>query len=189
MKVIKGCYGYLPKQKKKEIAKTIAYFSLSLAIFAMGYFSTGTKTNLLTIVAVLGCLPASKSAVSMLMYWKAGICSASCYREVKPYEETGDTLLLYDLYLTSYLKNFQISVMAIKNNALCGYTEDAKCDLNAGEKHIAEMLQQNGYSGLTVKLFADLSKFTERLGQMNAQPERMQEKEQAVAQLIREISL
>lgn len=189
MKITKGCYGYLPKQKKKEVVKTIAYFSLSLAIFAMGYFSTGTKVNLLTVVAVLGCLPASKSAVSMFMYLKAGVCSGDCYQEVKSYEEKGDTFLLYDLYLTSYLKNFQISAMAIKNNALCGYTEDDKCDLNAGEKHIEDMLLQNGYGGLTVKLFRDRTKFTERLGQMSAQPERMKEKEQAVAQLIRDISL
>ncbi|MBO5093413.1 MAG: hypothetical protein J6C33_03530 [Lachnospiraceae bacterium] len=189
MKRTKGCYGYLQRQKKKEVVKTIAYFALSLAIFAMGYFSTGTKTNLLTIVAVLGCLPASKSAVSMFMYLKAGVCSDDCYREVEKYEESDDTLILYDLYLTSYLKNFQISAMAVKNNALCGYTEDAKCDLAAGEKHIADMLRQNGYDGLTVKLFRDRAKFIERLGQMNGQPERMPEKEQTLAQLIKDISL
>lgn len=189
MKMTKGCYGYLARQKKKEVVKTIVYFALSLSIFAMGYFSTGTKMNLLTIVAVLGCLPASKSAVSAFMYLKAAGCSGDCYQDVKSYEEKGDTLLLYDLYLTSYLKNFQISVMAVKNNALCGYTEDDKCDLNAGERHIEDMLLQNGFGGLTVKLFQDRAKFTERLGQMSAQPERMKEKEQSVAQLIRDISL
>ena len=66
-----------------EILKTILYFGLSGAVFAAGYFTTGTKTNLLTIVAVLGCLPASKSMVSMIMYLRAGVCSKQCYEAVR----------------------------------------------------------------------------------------------------------
>ena len=116
MKVTKGCFGYLKIQKKKEIIRTIFYFALSISIFLMGYVSTGSKLNLLTVVAVLGCLPASKSAVSMIMYIKAGQCSQECYEQLKPY--TDGTFMLYDLYLTSYQKNFQISAMAIKNNTV-----------------------------------------------------------------------
>ena len=56
----KGTYLYLDTQKKYEIAKTAILYSLSVAIFLTGYISTGTKKNLLTIVAVLGVLPASK---------------------------------------------------------------------------------------------------------------------------------
>lgn len=189
MKLTKGNFGYLRKQKKIEIIRTVIYFALSASIFAMGYMTTGTKVNLLTVVAVLGCLPASKSAVSMIMYLKAGFCSDACYQIVKECVPEGDTLLLYDLYLTSYQKNFQISVMAVKNHALCGYTEDEKCDLNAGEAHITEILQQNGYGGLTVKLFDKLDRFTDRLRQLDAQPEKMEEKEAAVAQVIKDISL
>ena len=63
----KGCYGYLTRQKKKEIIKTVLFFALSLSVFAIGYATTGTKKNLLTIVAMLGFLPASKSMVSMIM--------------------------------------------------------------------------------------------------------------------------
>ena len=68
MKITKGCFGYLEAQRKKEIIRTIFYFALSAAIFVMGYVTTGTKMNLLTVVAVCGCLPASKSMVSMIMY-------------------------------------------------------------------------------------------------------------------------
>ena len=57
----KGSYLYLDTQKKYEIARTIIYFAISFAIFFAGYSLTGTKKNLLTIVAVLGMLPASKS--------------------------------------------------------------------------------------------------------------------------------
>ena len=66
-KAKKGEYSYLSWRKKQEILKTTVLFGISAAIFVMGYFSTGSKNNLLTVVAVLGCLPASKSAVSMIM--------------------------------------------------------------------------------------------------------------------------
>ncbi len=187
MTLKKGRYGYLKNQRKKEIIKTILYFSLSAAIFAMGYYSTKTKVNLLTVVAVLGCLPASKSAVSMIMYLRAGSCSDACYQAVRTYEK--ETLLLYDLYLTSYRRNFQISAVAVKNNTICGYTEDGKCDLSAGEKHITEILQQSGYNALTVKLFSDFSKFAERVDQINALPEKNAEREESIAQVLRDISL
>lgn len=187
MKATKGCFGYLKIQRKKEIIKTILFFALSAAIFLMGYFSTGGKTNLLTVVAVLGCLPASKSMVSMIMYLKAGLCSQECYEKLMPYTE--GTRMLYDLYLTSYQKNFQISAMAVKNNVVCGYTEDAKCDVLAAEKHIASILSQNGYDNLTVKIFSDLEKFKERLFQLQKTAEKKEEKEEAVATVLLDVSL
>jgi len=187
MKLTKGCYGYLKKQRKLELIKTVIDFALSGSVFALGLLSTGTKTNLLTIVAVVGCLPACKSAVSLFMYMKAGTCSSDCYEAVQPY--AGNMLMLYDLYLTSYEKNFQISAMAIKNGSLCGYTEDEKCDPAAGEKHILEILKQDGYEGLTVKLFSDRSKFTDRLVQMKTLPEKSEKKEEAIAEIIRAVSL
>ena len=187
MKLKKGCYGYLKKQRKWETIKTIIDFTISGAIFAMGYFTTGTKTNLLTIGAVLGCLPACKSAVIMFMYLKAKSCSGECYEKLQPY--VGNTLMLYDLYLTSYEKNYQISAMAVKNSSLCGYTEDGKCDLTAGEKHISEILKQDGYEGLTIKLFSNFSKFTDRLLQMESLSDKSEKKEVAIAEIIKSISL
>lgn len=190
MKLTKGCFGYLNAKKKWETLKTVIYFALPAAIFLMGYYTTGTKKNLLTVVAVLGCLPASKSAVSLIMYLKAGVCSGSCHETLQERGlDRGDTLLLYDLYLTSYEKNFQISALAIKNKAVCGYTEDGRCDVGAGEKHIAEILRQSGYEGLTVKLFTDLSKFADRLAQMNDTAEKKEEKEKAIAGILKDISL
>lgn len=183
----KGCYGYLHRQKKKEIIRTILYFGLSAAIFAMGYLTTKTRANLLTIVAVLGCLPASKSMVSMIMYLRAGTCSKSCYQAVQ--KAAGDIPVLYDLYLTSYRNNFQISAAAVRSQNVCGYTEDKTCNLSAGEKHITKLLQQSGYGNLTVKLFDDLSRFTDRLMQMREISEKAEEKEAAIAGVLKDISL
>ena len=67
-KISKGEPGYLKQQKKVVLIQTIVYFSISLAIFVIGYWSTKTKANLMSVVAVLGLLPASKSLVSLIMY-------------------------------------------------------------------------------------------------------------------------
>ena len=64
----KGTFNYLDTQRKYEIARTIIYFAISISIFLAGYITTGTRKNLLTVVAVLGMLPASKSLVSVIMF-------------------------------------------------------------------------------------------------------------------------
>ena len=183
----KGKYGYLARQRKREIVKTCAYFGISFAIFLMGILSTGSKNNLLTIVAVLGCLPASKSAVSMIMYIKAKGCSPACYDTVKEHENAG--IVMYDLYLTSEKKNYQLSSAVVKNNVVCGYTEEPKCDTNWGEKHIADLLRQNDYKNITVKIFGEPSKYVERLKELAGLSCADERRDAGIAKVITDISL
>ena len=67
MRAVKGTFGYLEKKKRNAILWTILCFGISLAVFLAGYLTTGTRKNLLTVVAVLGCLPACKSIVNLIM--------------------------------------------------------------------------------------------------------------------------
>ena len=60
----KGDFGYPIYERKVVIIRTAVYFLMSIAVFLLGYFSTGKKENLLTIVAVLGLLPSSKKSCS-----------------------------------------------------------------------------------------------------------------------------
>lgn len=64
----KGNKYYLDTQKKYEVFRTCIYFGICLVILAIGWIYTGNKLNLLTVIAVNGCLPASKSAVQMIMH-------------------------------------------------------------------------------------------------------------------------
>ena len=63
----KGTSGYLRTQKNYEILRTVLYFAISLSLFIAGRVTTGSRENLLTIVAVLGCLPACKSLVENIL--------------------------------------------------------------------------------------------------------------------------
>lgn len=163
-RVLKGSYGYIGYQKKYSVIRTVLFFAISLAIYAMGVYSTGSSKNLLTVVAVLGCLPSCKSAVNAVMFFGASGCSLAAWEKISPYD---DKLVgFYDMYFTSYQKNFPISHMVIKGNVVCAYTESAKCDCAAGEKHIEQMLNQEGIKNITVKIFDKLDKYVDRLGQL-----------------------
>lgn len=160
----KGTKNYLNSQRNYEIARTVLYFGISISLFISGWIMVKSRINALTIVAVLGCLPASKSAVSMVMYLR--------YRSLSP--AAADTIerhssglsVLYDMVFTSYEKNFQVSHLAVKGNTICGYTENEKFDEKAFSKQIAGSLRTDGFKDVSVKIFTDLKKYTDRLDQL-----------------------
>ena len=161
-KLDKGMFGYFTQEKKWTILRTVLYFALSLAIFLIGYITTKSKVNLMTVVAVLGCLPASKSAVNMIMFLKTKECSDKVYQTISQH---GTNLIgLYDLYFTSYEHNFLINHMIVFSNTLCAYTEpEHKWKAEQFEKHIQKMVLQDGKKDITVKLFTDLDKYVKRM--------------------------
>ena len=64
---VKGTENYLKTQKKYELLRTILYFGISLSLLIAGWVTIKSRANLLTIVAILGCIPASQSRVSTIM--------------------------------------------------------------------------------------------------------------------------
>lgn len=165
----KGEKGYLAWQKKYTALRTAVLFLLCLAIYLTGYISTGTNKNLLTIVAVLGCLPACRSAVNMIIILKYHGVSDADYQKIATH--TGDCRSLSDLVFTSYEKNFEIHHMAFKGNSLTGYTANPACDAKACEKHLHSMCAQNRLGDVEIKIFRELPKYLNRLDQMQALPD------------------
>lgn len=168
-KKAKGEKGYLEAQKKATIFRTAVLFGLSLAVFLTGLLSTGHKENLLTVVAVLGCLPASRSAVNMIMVLRYHGINDRDYQEILPH--IGGCSALADLVFTSYEKNFEIHHMAFRGNCLIGYTADKSCDTKACAKHLHSMCAQNNLSEVEVRIFGDLSKYLNRLDQLQDMPD------------------
>lgn len=164
-RILKGSYGYIEYQKKVSVIRTILFFALSLSIYGLGIYSTGSNKNLLTVVAVLGLLPSCKSAVNVVMFLRASGCSEKAKEKIAYYDDklTG----FYDMYFTSYQKNFPISHMVLKGNMICAYTENEKCDISAGEAHLEHLLKQDGYKNMTIKIFNSLDKYIDRLGQLS----------------------
>ncbi len=186
IQVPKGCFGYIQRKHILEVIKTIIYFSVSISLYFAGIEATGNNRNLLTIVAVLGCLPASKSMVSMIMFLKYRGCPEEVWEKLGSGHKNLYTL--YDMVFTSYDKNFEIDHMAINDKVICAYSGKEKLDEKACEKHLSDMLSQNGYKNITVKIFKDISKYEKRLEQLEELDERGKVSE-GVRTLMLEISL
>lgn len=160
----KGTRGYLNTQKKYEIMRTVLYFAISLSLFIAGYIATGERVNLLTVVAILGCLPASKSAVGMIMFLRYKSCKEEHTEVIDRY--VSDLCNAYDMVFTSYDKNYIIAHIVVKGNTICGFTEDKDFQEQAFYKHITTILKAENYRDTSFKVFSELKKYTERLEQL-----------------------
>lgn len=162
----KGTKNYIDSQKKYELIRTFIYFFIPISLFIAGYVTTKTKVNLLTIVAVVGVLPACKSLVGAIMFLK--------HHSMK--EENADKIdevnhelpELFDMVFTTYDKTYVVSHMVIAGNTVCGFTEDKNFKEKEFNTHIQNVLKTDGYKNVTVKVFTDIKKYTDRLEQLKS---------------------
>lgn len=160
----KGCYGYVKSERKFELFKTILLFMLPIALFVGGWITTGQRANLLTVVAILGMLPASKSLVELIMIMKSKPCSPSVYEQIESViGAENNPRGIYDLNITTYKVTYQLSHVAVRGKAICCYSEDTKTDMQPLQKYMSEALENNAYKGYSFKVFQNLDKYTDRL--------------------------
>jgi hypothetical protein len=194
-KIKKGEYGYLAYQKKMEIIKTITLFVISLSIYIAGYLSSGKRDNLFTVIAILGMLPASKSFVSMVMFFRFKTGNKDVYDKVEE-AVAPDMPVFYDAVITTVQKSYPVNVFCCCDGNLYGFTEDEKIDVKIIEKHFKEMLRNNGIKGVNVKLFTTLDVYIARIHDIREkkieEPELDEEgftKDQKVIALVSSLSL
>ncbi len=70
------------------------------------------------------------------------------------------------MVFTSYQKNYVVSHITVRGNTVCGYSERRDFPENDFNKHIDNILKMDGLKDVTVKIFTDLKKYTDRLEQM-----------------------
>ena len=165
----KGQRNYLNSQKHYEILRTVIYFAISLSLFAAGWIQTGKRENLLTVVAVLGCLPACKSVIDMIMFLRFKSCSAENADKIEAHKEGLSGL--FDVVFTSYEKNFSVDHITVRGKTICGFTSSDNFDEQAFYKHLDTMLKKDNFKDTTIKVFTNLKKYTDRLEQMKELPE------------------
>lgn len=172
MKVNKGDFGYIKAQKKKRVLLTAVLYAIPLTIFFTGLFTTKTRLNLFTFVAIMGCLPASKCAVGMIMMLMQKPLSQETYEKIAA--RRGELVMAFELTVTAYEKNTQIDSLAVCGNTVVGYSSSPKADLPFAENHIKEILKGNGYR-VNVKLFKDLKPYLDRLASLNQNRDQLRE--------------
>lgn len=68
----------------------------------------------------------------------------------------------YELVISAYEKQSFVDSIAVCGNTVVGYTSRAKTDTAFTEKHIQDILRQNGFY-VSVKIFTRLGDYTSRL--------------------------
>ncbi len=182
----KGTKNYINSQKKYEIIRTLIYFGISASLFIAGYVTTKTKTNYLTIVAVVGCLPACKSLISAIMFLRYKSASDKLCNRLDSIKY--ELCQLYDMVFTSYDKNFSISHIVIAGNTVCGFTETNAFAEKEFQTHINSVLKLDGHKNVTVKIFTDMEKYIERINQLN-ESEADTSNSEAIAETLKSVAL
>ena len=165
MKTEKGKPGYVKARKRKYLLGAIAEFAIVIAIFITGYMQTGSRLNLLTVVAVVGCLPAAKMLVEFITMAPYKSIDDAKYQELE--EKAPLILKAYDMVITSSQKVMPLDAVAVSGHVVCGYASNPKTDETTLASHIKEILQNNHYDKMTVKIFHDYTAFLSRAEGMN----------------------
>lgn len=191
MKIKKGDAGYIGQRKRNVIIKTVLEFGIVIALFVLGIWQTGDRLNLLTVVAILGCLPASKALVEVIMIAP----HHSISQEIREVIEANTTYVTkaYDMVFTSEKKIMPVDSIVISEYTICGYTSKEKVDTNEVAKHLKKYLNANKFSKVSVKIFDNYSTYISRIKEMNHlamdKEDDVKEKEMAIRQLILNLSL
>ena len=165
MKINKGDAGYINSRKKRVILKTILEFGIVAALVALGYWQTGSKMNLLTLVAVLGCLPASKALVEVITIFPYKSIDSAVAEEIS--QKSNLLTVSFDMVLTTSDKIMQVDSVVISNNTICGYTSNEKTDITYAAKNIKQMMYANRFTDVSVKIFDNYTQFLSRAEGMN----------------------
>ena len=161
---VKGTKNYIDSQKKYELIRTLIYFIIPISLFVAGYIATKTKVNLLTIVAVVGVLPACKSLVGLIMFLKHHSLKKEYVESIEAIQY--ELPALYDMVFTTYDKTYVVGHMVIAGNTVCGFSEDKSFKEKEFNTHIQNVLKTDGFKTVTFKVFTDIKKYTERLEQL-----------------------
>ena len=170
---VKGDYGYYSYEKKRRIAIVAFLFGICLLIFFTGRIMTGTRKNLLTLVAILGVLPAAKWATSMIMILLQKPVDRNVYEVTE--QIAGELTHGYELCVTAYEGRLSLDAVVVCGNSIAAYSSAEKGRFEFMETHIRKILHGNGLGNPAFKIFRRFDQYKERISQLASDPDRYRE--------------
>lgn len=171
-KVKKGEIGYFQSEKRRRLILTAVLFGIPLLIFFSAWIYHGSRLTIWTVIVVVGCLPACKSMVSLIMMLMRKPMDRKLYDQIHAHE--GNLVMAYEMYMTFYEKSAYIDAVAVCGNEVVGYSSDPKIDTAYMAAESQKIIRKNGYK-VNVKILKDLRPFLERLDSMNEHRESLEE--------------
>ncbi len=165
LKSIKGQYGYFQSEKKRRALITLGFFAVPILILISGIIYSGSRKNLLTVVAMVGFIPAAISLVNFIVIFLRKSISRELYETIDPH--IGVLTYAYELYLTSEQKNAMVDCLVFCGNEIVGLITDKDTDPRFAKDHLQKYLRADGYK-VSVHMLTDVRHFTERCDSLNA---------------------
>lgn len=165
-KAERGKPGYVASLKKKYLITTLIEFAIVIAILVVGIMQTGSRLNVFTVVAILGCLPACKNLVEFIVVAPHKGIEFAKYEEIE--EKAPAIIKVYDLVVAGQAKLMQLDVVAISGSTVIGYTSSEKTDELKLAEYFKKLFEAGGYDKITVKIFHDYKSFLARAEGMNS---------------------
>lgn len=164
----KGSHGYLNKQRIIETIKTILMFAAAIGLYLIGYITLKTNKSIWSILAVLSVLPAAKSAVVMIMFYRFSSLSDSEYHEIDL--ARGNIPTCFELVFTTSEKSYFVKAASCcDSNIIMLYDNKAKKDQSTELKnHVTAAISREGFSGYTLKIYTKKEDYIKRLKEMDS---------------------
>lgn len=159
----KGTYGYMDRLKVQEWKKAAVMLAVPILVFLIGWAVMKTRLQIVTVIAIVGCLPGCNQVVHAIMASRYHSMDRALYEEVEAARD--DRMALYENVFTTYDKNFVVDSIIISGRDVLGYSSDEKTDAKAAETHLTTILKQNSYKQ-NVKIMKDKKAYLTRVKEL-----------------------
>ncbi len=170
-KLEKGTYGYLNRSRVLAWKRAALMLSAPVLIFLAAWVLHGTRENVITVVAIVGCLPGCNQVVRAVMASRYHSMDRAMWEKVEA--QKGELPVLYELVFTSYENNYPVDCIVSAGREVLGYSSDPKLDAAKAAAHIRDMLKKGSYKQ-NVKIVKEQEAFLGQLARMSrTEPEQV----------------
>ncbi len=187
MKLVRGNYGYYKQKRIQVLLRTIVLFVLSLSLYFFGRYYLDTVQSVYTVIAVLGLLPASKSAVSAIMHFRPKECNQEVYERMQEFLSPFPTL--YSLYITMYQHSTTLDCIHIYENHVIIYGSNG-VDQKEVEGYLTKVFAMHKLQNVSIKVMTEVEQYCNRVMQLNEKYDSIPvERSLQIATLIKQLAL
>ncbi len=164
MRQSKGTNGYINDKKVRQSLYIICIVLIAGALFGIGYVTTHTSKNLLTVVAVLSVLPGAKALIQLFLFLPYRSFDRTTYAELA--EAAGEHSKVYgDLVFTSTETSMHLDFLCIYGTECIGYVEKSSKKNEKIVQYFTDTMKKQGIS-VHIHVFTSLSDVRKRLSSL-----------------------